>query len=91
MPMTLRHLCAGDDLSCIKGLACFPEVSRAASHTALPPSCHSGGEWCRNVLINGELLKVEVQTITAQFYFQPNFRHFHSLLPPYYMPPFHSL
>ena len=79
--MTLQPLCAGDVSSLLKGLACFPEGSRAASQTALPPSCQSGGEWCRNVLINGELLKVEVQTIIAQFYIRPHFRHFHSLLP----------
>lgn len=36
---------------------------------ASPLLCQSGGEWCRNILINVELLKVEVKTITAQFYF----------------------
>lgn len=63
--VTLLHVCAGDAPSLLKGLVCFPEGSRAAWHAALPPSCQSGGEWCRNILINGELLKVEFQTITA--------------------------
>lgn len=81
--MTRLHLCAGDAPSLVTGFACFPEGSRPASEAALPPSCQSAGEWCRNVLINGELLKVEVQTITAQFYFQPHFGHFLSLLPPH--------
>lgn len=35
---------------------------------ARPLLYQSGGEWCRNILINVELLKVEVKTITAQFY-----------------------
>lgn len=77
------HLCAEDAPSLPKGFLALPAGSWAASGVALPPSCQSGGEWCRNVLINGELLQVEVQTITAQFYFRPHFRHFHSLLPPH--------
>lgn len=49
---------------------------------ASPLLCQSGGEWCRNVLINVELLKVEVKTITAQFYFASSLSSLIFSLPP---------
>lgn len=49
---------------------------------ASPFLCQSGGERCRNILINVELLKVEVKTITAQFYFASSLSSLTFSLPP---------
>lgn len=67
IPVTLPPLCAGD------GDACFPPHRPCLPSLKVSELSHRQpcllaslvAEWCRNVLINGELLKVEVQTIIA--------------------------